>query len=174
MLVPVNLRPLFGSETLRNFALYVTPGVDPKLGNWDFQEICRSVHFQMGAQITPKEMASRLTTNVRSEKSPILKIMPLFIKNIAMKAVYNAVGERKSCINLSNLGVIGQFIGMLTDSRSFLSYTRHEYFRRILCRFFGRLVSEGEYPKDMSFLGSVVEDICYNNCLRYFDFKPAK
>ena len=106
VLVPVNLRPLFGSETLRNFALYITPGVDPKLGDWDFQEICRSVHFQMGAQITPKEMASRLTTNVRSEKSPILKIMPLFIKNIAMKAVYNAVGERKSCINLSNLGVI--------------------------------------------------------------------
>ncbi|MBO4485119.1 MAG: glucuronate isomerase [Lachnospiraceae bacterium] len=86
----------------------------------------------------------------------------------------NKTGMLDQLTSLSNLGVIGQFIGMLTDSRSFLSYTRHEYFRRILCRYFGRLVSEGEYPADMSFLGTVVEDICYNNCLRYFDFKPAK
>lgn len=106
VLIPVNLRPLFGSSTLRNFALYVTPGVDPKLGAWDFAEICRAVHHQMGAEVTAKEMASRMSTNVRSEKSPILKIMPLFIKNLAMKAVYNAVGERKSSINLSNLGVL--------------------------------------------------------------------
>jgi len=106
VLVPVNLRPLFDSQTLRNFALYVTPGIDPKLGDWDFAEICRSVHHQMGVEITKKEMASRMTTNVRSEQSPILKVMPLFIKNLAMKAVFNAVGERKSCLNLSNLGVV--------------------------------------------------------------------
>lgn len=106
VLVPVNLRPLFDSQTLRNFALYVTPGIDPKLGDWDFAEICRSVHHQMGVEITKKEMSSRMTTNVRSEQSPILKVMPLFIKNLAMKAVFNAVGERKSCLNLSNLGVV--------------------------------------------------------------------
>ncbi|MBQ6105796.1 MAG: glucuronate isomerase [Lachnospiraceae bacterium] len=76
--------------------------------------------------------------------------------------------------SLSELGVLGNFIGMLTDSRSFLSYTRHEYFRRILCRFLGGLVAGGEYPADITYLGSIVEDICYNNCLRYFDFKPAK
>ena len=76
--------------------------------------------------------------------------------------------------DLANLGVLGNFIGMLTDSRSFLSYTRHEYFRRILCRFLGGLVADGEYPADLSFLGSLVRDICYNNCLRYFEFKPAK
>ena len=76
--------------------------------------------------------------------------------------------------SLSELGVLGNFIGMLTDSRSFLSYTRHEYFRRILCRFLGGLVAGGEYPADITYLGSLVEDICYNNCLRYFDFKPAK
>ena len=60
----------------------------------------------MGMEITKKEMASRMSTNVRTEKSPVLKVMPLFIKNLAMKAAYNAVGERKSCLNLSNLGVI--------------------------------------------------------------------
>ena len=86
----------------------------------------------------------------------------------------NKKGMLDQLTSLANLGVLGNFIGMLTDSRSFLSYTRHEYFRRILCQFLGTLVSNGEYPENISFLGSLVEDICYNNCLRYFDFKPAK
>ncbi len=86
----------------------------------------------------------------------------------------NKQGMLDQLTSLSNQSVIGNFIGMLTDSRSFLSYTRHEYFRRILCRFLGGLVEGGEYPANMTFLGSLVEDICYNNCLRYFGFKPAK
>ena len=59
---------------------------------------------------------------------------------------------------------------MLTDSRSFLSYTRHEYFRRILCSVFGTLVENGEYPDDREALGRIVRDISYNNALRYFRF----
>ncbi len=59
---------------------------------------------------------------------------------------------------------------MLTDSRSFLSYTRHEYFRRILCDLFGRMVEDGEYPADMARLGQMVENISYRNALRYFRF----
>ena len=59
---------------------------------------------------------------------------------------------------------------MLTDSRSFLSYTRHEYFRRILCNMIGQLVEDGEYPADMEFLGKMVENISYKNTLRYFGF----
>ena len=86
----------------------------------------------------------------------------------------NKQGVLDQLTSLSNQSVLGNFIGMLTDSRSFLSYTRHEYFRRILCRFLGGLVEGGEYPADMQLLGSLVEDICYNNCLRYFGFKPAK
>jgi len=70
---------------------------------------------------------------------------------------------------LSNLGLISRFVGMLTDSRSFLSYTRHEYFRRILCNLLGDLVESGQYPDDMSFLGSIVEDICINNAREYFN-----
>lgn len=65
------------------------------------------------------------------------------------------------------VGVLAKFIGMLTDSRSFLSYPRHEYFRRILCNFIGELVENGEYPADEEFLGKVVEDICYNNARKY-------
>ncbi len=104
VLIPVDLRRLFPSESLRNFALYVTPGIDPRMGEWSFEEVCKTVHHQMGASITPKEMMSRITPNIRSERSPLLKIMPLFIKNIAMKAVYNAVGEKKACLSFSNLG----------------------------------------------------------------------
>lgn len=69
---------------------------------------------------------------------------------------------------LSNLGLLSRFVGMLTDSRSFLSYTRHEYFRRILCNFIGDLVENGEYPANIEFLGHVVQDICYNNAVAYF------
>ncbi|MCL2634010.1 MAG: glucuronate isomerase [Oscillospiraceae bacterium] len=68
----------------------------------------------------------------------------------------------------ANAGVLGNFIGMLTDSRSFLSYTRHEYFRRILCNLLGTWVENGEYPADTETLGEVVRDICYNNAFKYF------
>ena len=67
----------------------------------------------------------------------------------------------------SSVGVLSKFIGMLTDSRSFLSYPRHEYFRRILCNYIGELVENGEYPADEEFLGKVVEDICFNNAKKY-------
>ncbi|MGN0106407.1 MAG: glucuronate isomerase [Hominilimicola sp.] len=69
---------------------------------------------------------------------------------------------------LANLGALSKFVGMLTDSRSFLSYTRHEYFRRILCNLIGTWVENGEFPRDMDTLGKIVEDICYNNAVKYF------
>ena len=70
----------------------------------------------------------------------------------------------------SELSVFGNFLGMLTDSRSFLSYTRHEYFRRIMCNLIGSLVERGMYPDDMEFLGKIVEDISFNNTNKYFGF----
>ena len=72
--------------------------------------------------------------------------------------------------DLMNLGYIGGFVGMLTDSRSFLSYTRHEYFRRILCNVLGNLVENGEYPWDEEFLGQLVRNVSYENARRYFRF----
>lgn len=69
---------------------------------------------------------------------------------------------------LANLGLLSRFVGMLTDSRSFLSYTRHEYFRRILCNLIGRWVENGEYPADFEMLGTIVQGICYNNAANYF------
>jgi glucuronate isomerase len=72
--------------------------------------------------------------------------------------------------SLADLGLLSRFVGMLTDSRSFLSYTRHEYFRRILCNLIGGWVENGEFPNDMELLGSIIEGISYNNAKEYFQF----
>ncbi|NLP34629.1 MAG: glucuronate isomerase [Clostridiales bacterium] len=80
------------------------------------------------------------------------------------------VGMRDHMTSLANLGYLAGFVGMLTDSRSFLSYPRHEYFRRILCDLLGCWVENGEYPQDYNSLGEIVQDICYKNAMRYFNF----
>lgn len=79
-------------------------------------------------------------------------------------------GMEKQLNTLSNLGLLSCFIGMLTDSRSFLSYPRHEYFRRILCNLIGKDVANGELPADEKWLGKIVSDICYYNAKAYFKF----
>lgn len=80
------------------------------------------------------------------------------------------VGMQDQMTSLANLSLLGNFIGMLTDSRSFLSYTRHEYFRRIMCNLIGGWVENGEYPYDEKALKTIVEGISYNNAVRYFGF----
>ena len=82
-------------------------------------------------------------------------------------------GMQDQMISLANLGNLSGFVGMLTDSRSFLSYTRHEYFRRILCNLVGNWVENGEYPADMELLEEIIKDISYNNAKRYFKFPLA-
>ncbi len=79
-------------------------------------------------------------------------------------------GMEKQINALSNLGLLSQFVGMTTDSRSFLSYTRHEYFRRILCNLLGQEMKDGLLPDDMDMIGSMVQDICCRNAARYFGF----
>jgi glucuronate isomerase len=77
-------------------------------------------------------------------------------------------GMRAQLKTLANIGMLSGFVGMLTDSRSFLSYTRHEYFRRTLCQLIGKWVKNNELPNDISWLGKIVQDICYNNADNYF------
>ncbi len=79
-------------------------------------------------------------------------------------------GMEDQMISLANLGNLSGFIGMLTDSRSFLSYTRHEYFRRILCNLIGNWVESGQFPEDYDTLGEIVTNISYDNAKRYFNF----
>ena len=83
----------------------------------------------------------------------------------------NKVGMYKHLEDLTATGHIGAFIGMLTDSRSFLSYPRHHYFRRILCSYLGELIENGEMTDDIGFVGGVVKDICYNNAIKYLGVK---
>jgi len=80
-------------------------------------------------------------------------------------------GMEKQINCLSNMGLLSKFVGMLTDSRSFLSFPRHEYFRRILCNLLGEDVKQGLVPNDIEFLGKMVQDICYYNAKNYFGFK---
>lgn len=80
-------------------------------------------------------------------------------------------GMTKQINTLSNMGLLSRFIGMLTDSRSFLSFPRHEYFRRLLCNLFGEEVEHGELPNDIEWIGKLVQDICFNNAQQYFNWQ---
>ena len=119
VLLPVNLRRMFPSKTLRNFVSYITPEIDPCMGDYSFDEICSIVHHRMGLENNPQSMRAKFAANVASEKSPFLKVVPLFVKNIVMKAVFDRVGECKSCLCLSNLGnvqlpeVMAQYVSRL-------------------------------------------------------------
>ena len=106
VLIPVDLRRIYNSKTLRNFALYVTPGVDPRLGEYTLEELARIVHHRMALDITEKNMSARIYTNVRDEERMALKLTPLFLKNIVMKIIFMLVGEKKSSLSLSNLGLV--------------------------------------------------------------------
>lgn len=77
-------------------------------------------------------------------------------------------GMTKQINALSNMGLLSRFVGMITDSRSFISYPRHEYFRRILCNLFGEEIENGELPDDIEWTGKIIQDICFNNAKRYF------
>ncbi len=104
--IPVNLRKLFGGRTMRNFVMVVNVGVDPRMGEYTFDELISAVHHQMALYITKKNMQAMFTTNVNSEKVFAIKVVPLFIKNMVMKAVFDSVGESQACLSLSNLGLV--------------------------------------------------------------------
>ena len=106
VLIPVNLRKLYNSQTLRNFVLYTTPGVDPRLGEYTLEELARIVHHRMALDITEKNMSARIYTNVHDEERMALKLTPLFLKNIVMKTIFMLVGEKKSTLSISNLGLV--------------------------------------------------------------------
>ena len=106
LLIPVNLRQLFPSNTLRNFAMYTIPELDPRLGVYTFDEICKVIQHKMGTEFTAKHMSCIIATNVNDERNPLVRLIPLPIKNAIMKAIFDSVGERKSCLTLSNIGQV--------------------------------------------------------------------
>ncbi len=106
VLIPVNLRNLYPFKTLRNFAYFVIPELDPRLGEYTFEEIVKVIYHKMGSEITKKHMSRVISANVNDEKNMLLRIVPLPIKNAVMKAVFDSVGEKKACLTLSNIGLI--------------------------------------------------------------------
>jgi glucuronate isomerase len=80
-------------------------------------------------------------------------------------------GMTKQINTVSNMGLLSRFVGMITDSRSFLSFPRHEYFRRILCNLFGEEIENGELPNDVAWIGKIIQDICFNNAANYFNWQ---
>ncbi len=108
ILLPCDLRRMYpGCEkTLRNFVLYITPGVDPRFGEYSFSELATLIYHQMLVELNTKNISAMVKTNVKDEEKLILRLVPLFIKNVVMKLVFNVTGERKSTLSLSNLGVI--------------------------------------------------------------------
>lgn len=104
--VPVNLRQFHPTETLRNFSSYVGPSIDPNHGDYTFEEILASVHHYMRYEVTAKHMRSRVSTNIRAERHPLLRVLPLFIKDRAISMVYKLAGPAMHTTVLSNMGVV--------------------------------------------------------------------
>lgn len=102
--VPVNLRKLYGGNTLRNFVLALDIGADPRLGEYSLKELCSCVGHQLKYLATPQYMAGQITANTMPQKNMFIRLVPLPLKNVIMNMVYNQHGEKGSCIALSNLG----------------------------------------------------------------------
>ena len=102
--VPVDLRKFYDTNTLRNFALFVNPGIDPRYGEYRFEEILKIVHCYMGLEATEKMLNAKFSANVNNEKIKLLRITPLFIKNAIMKMLYIVWGDRQTSTTISNLG----------------------------------------------------------------------
>ena len=104
--IPVNLRSLFPSQTLRNFIMFVNLGIDPRVGEYEFDDLCQILAAQMKQQLTKRNMAAVVRKNVESEMGFVIRIVPLFVKNLFIKTIYVLQGENKTCFSYSNLGVV--------------------------------------------------------------------
>ena len=104
--IPVNLRSLFPSQTLRNFIMFVNLGIDPRVGEYEFDDLCQILAAQMKQQLTKRNMAAVVRKNVESEMGMFIRLVPLFIKNMFIKFLYILQGENRTCFSYSNLGVV--------------------------------------------------------------------
>lgn len=104
--VPINMRKYVNTRTLRNFSTFINPGIDPNLGEYSFEEICRSVKAFMAYYGDPKQLKATIATNVSDQLHPVLRLVPLFIKNLCIGSVFHRTGEKLFTTTLSNLGRI--------------------------------------------------------------------
>jgi NRPS condensation-like uncharacterized protein len=104
--VPVNLRAFFPSETLRNFSYFINVGIDSHYGEYTLDEIISDVHHFIRLEATKQKLRARIAWNVNTEKNPVLRLVPLFVKNFLMRIVYSRVGDRKTTTTITNMGAV--------------------------------------------------------------------
>lgn len=104
--IPVNLRPIFKSGTMKNFFIPLEPTIDPRLGHYSFEEILMKVHHYMRHEVDNKVLNQQITRNVKGEMNAIIRILPLVVKNLMLPVIYNVLGENNYSSGLSNLGKV--------------------------------------------------------------------
>jgi len=104
--IPVNLRPYFGSETLRNFSSYVNPEINANWGEYTFEEILSEVQSTFKSELTKKRLTAKLSKNVKAEKTFLVRMLPLFLKNFAISFIFSLAGEKRMTSTLTNVGII--------------------------------------------------------------------
>lgn len=104
--MPVNLRRFFPSKTLRNFITMIYPGIDPRLGDYSFEEIVTQVHHYMRYYINDKFLKGDITTNANTQRHPLIRIVPLFLKDFVVRQFYTKVQDRNSSAGLTNMGIL--------------------------------------------------------------------
>ncbi len=169
-----------GAIRNNNFGAYRTLGPDKGFDSIGDYEIARPMSKFLDTLASKNKLTKTILYNLNPRDNELMATMAGNFNDgsIPGKMQYGSGwwfldqkdGIEKQLNALSNMGLLSRFVGMLTDSRSFLSYPRHEYFRRILCNLLGNDVEKGELPADMDLLGDIVEGICYYNAKEYFGF----
>lgn len=163
--MPVNLRRFFPSVTLRNFITMVYPGVDPRLGEYSFEEIVAQVHNYMRYYISEKFLRGDITTNAATQRNPFIRVVPLFIKDLVVKTFYTKVQDRNSSAGLTNMGAMKVPRGMEPYIERFDIYMGQPFSRRTNCA----VISFGDILT-VNFASSIIEA----DVERYFFRKLVK
>jgi NRPS condensation-like uncharacterized protein len=150
--MPVNLRRFFPSKTLRNFITMIYPGVDPRLGEYTFEEIVVQVHNYMRYHINEKLLRGDITTNAATQRNPFIRVVPLFLKDMVVKTFYTKIQDRNSSAGLTNMGAIKVPEGMGNYIERFDIYMGQPFSRRTNCA----IISFGDVLT-VNFASSIIE-----------------
>lgn len=164
--MPVNLRRFFSSKTLRNFITMIYPSIDPRLGDYTFEEIIRQVHHYMRYYINEKFLRGDITTNAATQRNPFIRVVPLFIKDFVVKTFYRRVQDRNSSAGLTNMGALKVPEGMAPFIERFDIYMGIPFSSRTNCAIvsfqdtltinFGSCIHESDVER--FFFSKLVED----------------
>ena len=150
--MPVNLRRFFPSITLRNFITMIYPGVDPRLGEYTFEEIVEQVHNYMRYHLNEKLLRGDITTNAATQRNPFIRIVPLFIKDYVVRLFYTKIQDRNSSAGLTNMGALKVPEGMKSYIKRFDIYMGQPFSRRTNCA----IISFGDILT-VNFASSIIE-----------------